>query len=373
MLLSAKKILRILLYIVLPLLLAFVYIIIILIAQRPNTPPTVKKHNTPQVIPVSPFVSRSGTTLIVKGSSLHLIGYNWTWLGTGCARPTDVEIDAIFSQIATVSHGNVIRTAFYQSGSNSGLYTDFDRYIQHAKHYGLYIVPILVNDLDNCEPAKIMSRSAWYQWGYTEPSDGYPLSFRTYALRLAAHYANESTIAFWQLVNEPDAHPCGAAGAQTLRNFADDMTIALKRVDPNHMVDLGVPGQCAGGTIADYMQIVSGQVELCDVWHDYKAPATPLPSQMSQRINSCQRLNKPSFVGESGMCAGITADQTCSWTIDHTTLQQRATFLAAKLEAGLSAGLAGYILWNKGDKSVEGDIGPDDPTESVMSQYGSAH
>jgi hypothetical protein len=316
----------------------------------------------------NPFVTRSGTTLMVNGSPLRLIGYNWHWMGTGCSTPTDVQIDATFSQIKTASHGNVVRTAFYQSGSNDGAYTDFDRYIKYAKHYGLYIVPMLVNQLANCEPAKTLERGNWYQWGYTQPDDGYPLSFRAYALRLTQHYANEPTIAFWQLVNEPDASPCSEASAQTLRTFADVMTTALKTVDSHHMVDLGAPGECAGDTTADYMQVVSGQVDLCDVWHDYGQVATPLPSKMLQRLNVCQRLNKPSFVGEAGICADVTASQTCSGVITFTSLQQRATLFAVKLDAGFNAGLAGYILWNRGDTSVQGDIGPGDPIESVLAK-----
>ncbi len=317
----------------------------------------------------NPFVSRSGTTLMVNGSPLRLIGYNWHWMGTDCPPPTDAKINATFSQIKTASRGTVIRTAFYQGGSNDGAYTDFDRYIKYAKHYGLYIVPMLVNQYSSCEHTKIIERDIWYQRGYTQIDDGYPLSFRDYALRLAQHYASEPTIAFWQLVNEPDAGPCGEAGAQTLRHFADDMTTALKTVDPHHMVDLGVLGNCAGDTIADYTQVVSGQVDLCDVWHDYAQVATPLPSRLLERLNICQHLNKPSFVGESGICADVTASQTCSGTITSTSLHQRATLFAAKLDAGFNAGLAGYILWNKGDKSGESDIGPDDPTESVIAEH----
>jgi hypothetical protein len=308
---------------------------------------------------------------MVNGEPLHLIGYNWHWMGTGCPAPTDAEINATFSQIATASHGNVIRTAFYQSGSNNGAYTDFDRYIKYARQYRLYIVPMLVNQWENCEPGKTKKSGIWYQSGYTQPDDGYPLSFRDYATRLVQHYANEPTIAFWQLVNEPDVDSCGAAGAQVLRNFADAMTRALKTVDPHHMVDLGVPGECAGDTTADYMQIVSGQVDLCDVWHDYERVATPLPSQMSQRLNICQHLNKPSFVGESGICADITANHTCSGDITPTSLHLRATLFAAKLDSGFNAGLAGYILWNKGETSVEYAIGPSDPMESVLTKYGS--
>ncbi len=90
---------------------------------------------------------------------------------------------------------------------------------------------------------------------------------------------------------------------------------------------------------------------------------------MQQRIGICQNLNKPSFVGESGICADTTASEACSGTITTTTLQQRATFFDAKLGAGFNAGLAGYIIWNKGSESVQDDIGPGDPTESVLAKY----
>ena len=357
---SSRKRFHVLSIAALLLLLIIISIIIITSLQRQDLVPHVAG---------SPFVTKSGQNLMVNGSLLHLIGYNWHWIGSDCRAPTDTEIATTFSQIKTASHGNIVRTAFYQSGSNNGAYTDFDRYIAYAKKYGLYIVPVLVNHLTNCEPSTATKTSSWYQSEYKQPNDGYPLSFRDYTIKLARHYANEPTIAFWQLVNEPDADPCGAAGAQILRSFADDMTAALKAVDPNHMVDLGAPGGCAGDNTTDYTRIVSGQVDLCDVWHDYDQAATPLPSQMQQRIGVCQNLNKPSFVGESGICADITASETCSGTITTTTLQQRASFFDAKLGAGFNAGLAGYIIWNKGSESVQDDIGPGDPTEGVLAKY----
>jgi hypothetical protein len=368
---SLISIARTLIYFVLPLILGVVFVTSVTIPYWHVNLSQKTAMSKKAQITKSPFVSKAGTTLTVNGEPLRLIGYNWSWMGTGCSKPTDAKIDAAFSQIKMGSHVNVIRTAFYQSASNNGLYTDFDRYIKYAKRHGLYIVPMLVNQWDSCEPAKTMSRSLWYQWGYKQPSDGYSHSFRTYAQRLAAHYAHEPTIAFWQLVNEPDANPCGPAGAQILRSFADDMTLALKTVDPNHMVDLGAPGKCAGDTPADYMQMVSGQVDLCDVWHDYDQIATSLPSRMVERLNTCQSLDKPSFVGESGICADVGSSQTCTGTITPASLQLRAQLLAAKLNAGFSTGLAGYIIWNKGSRSVKNDIGPEDPVEKVLAQYAS--
>ena len=317
----------------------------------------------------SPFVTKSGPNLMVNGSPLRLVGYNWHWMGTGCGAPTNTEIATTFSQIKTASHSNVTKTAFYQSGSNKGAHTDFDRYIAYAKKYGLYIVPMLVNHWTNCEPSKATKPSSWYQSGYKQTNDGYPLSFHDYAINLARHYANEPTVAFWQLVNEPDAGPCGAVGAQILQSFADDMTTAIKAVDPNHMVDLGAPGECAGDSITGYTTIVSGKVDLCNVWDDYGQAKIVLPSQMQQRIAICRNLNKPAFVGESGICADVIATGDCSGIVTTATLGQRAAFFDAKLSAGFNAGLAGYIIWNKGNQSVQNDIGPGDPTESVLAKY----
>src|SRR5258708_1666302 len=317
----------------------------------------------------SPFITRSGPNLMVNGSILRLIGYNWHWVGTGCGSPSNTQLETTFSSITDNSNGNVVRTAFYQSGSNNGAYTDFDRYIAYAKKYGLYIVPVLVNHWTSCEPSTATKTTAWYQSGYKQTNDGYPLSFRDYAIKLARHYANEPTIAFWQLVNEPDVL-CSAGAAQILRGFADDMTTAIKAVDPNHLVDLGTPGWCVGNNPKDYATIVSGQVDLCDVWHSYDDGPTPLPSSMQRRISVCQNLKKPSFVGEGGICANVTAGGSCSGAVTPATLQQRASFFDAKLSAGFDAGLVGYMLWSKGEQSIQDDIGLGDPTESVLAKYG---
>ncbi len=318
---------------------------------------------------VSPFVTKSGSNLMVRGSRLRLTGYNWHWTGTNCAAPNTTEIDTTFAQIKIASHGNVVRTAFYQGGSKGGNYTAFDHYIAYAKKYGLYIVPILVNHWTSCEPSTATKTSSWYQSGYTQTSDGYPLSFKNYAVKLAKHYANEPTIAFWQLVNEPDTDTCGSDGAHILRTFADAMTTAIKAVDPHHMVDLGVPGGCAGDTITDYTSIVSGKVDLCDIWHDYQQVTTALLSDLQQRMQVCQQLKKPSFVGESGIEADITANGSQSGTITAASLKQRANFFDAKLNAGFKAGLAGYMIWNKGSQSEQDDIGPGDPTERILAKY----
>lgn len=326
---------------------------------------------TPPLCAYSQFIAAKRSLLCVNARPLRLIGYNWNWMGAGCQTPTDAQIEQTFTQIEKLSKANVVRTAFYQSGSNGGSYIDFDRYIAAAKRHHLYVLPILANEWTSCEPSDTAKTAAWYQIGYTQVGDGYPLAYRDYVKRLVAHYANESTIAFWQLTNEPDTSgaPCGAPAAQTLRTFADDMTSVIKSVDPHHLVDLGVPGGCAGDTPADYQEIVAGSVGVADVWHDYDQVTTPAPSMLQQRMQVLQALHKPAFVGESGICADVAPTGACDGVVSHASLTRRAAFFDAKLAAGFRLGLSGYIIWNKGSQSVHGDIGPADPTEGVLAGY----
>jgi len=316
------------------------------------------------------YISHTGTQLTLNGSPLRVTGYNYTWMGTNCSDPSDADLNAAFAAIQNASRGTIVRTAFYQSASNNGSFTDFDRYVAAAKHYGLRIVPMLINEWTDCEPSSSMKYLPWYQTGYTQANDGYPLSFHDYAVRLAAHYANEPTIAWWQLVNEPDArnadNSCSeSTAASALRAFADTMTGAIKAADPHHMVDLGAVSWC-GGQGNDYQLINAGKTDLCDAYHDYGSPTTPMPSNLQNHLNACHSDNKPAFVGEAGICADVTTTGSCGGTVTAASLTQRASLFKAKMDAAFTAGAAGYIIWEQGTSSVGWGVGPGDPTEGVM-------
>jgi len=316
------------------------------------------------------YISHTGTQLTLNGSPLRVTGYNYTWMGTNCSDPSDAELDAAFAAIQNASRDTIVRTAFYQSASNNGSFADFDRYVAAAKHYGLRIVPMLINEWTDCEPSSRMKYLPWYQTGYTQANDGYPLSFHDYAVRLAAHYANEPAIAWWQLVNEPDArnvdNSCSESiAASALRAFADTMTDAIKAADPHHMVDLGAVSWC-GGQGNDYQLINAGKTDLCDAYHDYGSPTTPMPSHLQNHLNACHSDNKPAFVGEAGICADVTTTGSCGGTVTAASLTQRASLFKAKMDAAFTAGAAGYIIWEQGTSSVGWGVGPGDPTKGVM-------
>jgi hypothetical protein len=272
---------------------------------------------------------------------------------------------------------------FFQSdmatGSNS--YAPFDQVVDAANAVGMKIIPALTNQWQPCDepnptmPEKLQS---WYQSGFTQPEGGYSLSFLQYAIGLVRHFAYNPTIAFWQLVNEAEAPgPSGCdetAAASALRSFGDKMQFWIHAFDPAHLVNVGTQGAGECGTAgSDYEYVYAGRLNLCEV-HDYSDPATAMPTgpnSLSSDISSCHALNKPIFIGEAGIPANVQPDGSSgSAPITLTSLNQRATFFQAKIDAFNEAGGAGYVIWFKSpfyNTALDNaDIPDGDPSESVL-------
>jgi mannan endo-1,4-beta-mannosidase len=247
----------------------------------------------------------------------------------------------------------------------------------------------LTNQWNTCEPTSGAEKYInWYQTGYKQTGDGYPTSFRSFAQQIATRYANDPTIAVWQLVNEPEAKnpdgSCDSTAAQNaLRSFADDVTTVMHQADPNHLVDVGGAGGCGMDGAPAYSYVHAGAVDLCE-YHDYGLPADALPTNgfnlEKDYIDACHSLGKPIFVGEAGIPGNVQPDGSappCSpWPtcpggpLTVQTLQQRAKFFQAKIVAGNNAGLVGYLIWFKSpyySSSTDAyAIGNGDPTEAVL-------
>jgi hypothetical protein len=117
-----------------------------------------------------------------------------------------------------------------------------------------------------------------------------------------------------------------------------------------------------------------GTVDLCE-YHDYDNPAVAMSSgtdSLQQRITQCHRLGKPIFVGESGILANVQPNGAPGGAapVTFATLNQRAAFFKAKIDAGNRGGLVGYVIWYKSpfySPSIEPyAIGEGDPTEAVL-------
>jgi hypothetical protein len=344
-------------------------------------------QTAPSSGPTTGFVTRAGTQLVVNGQPWRFAGYNLP-----CAQPftlTDVDLGAYLDNIQNNSSANTVRTWFFQSNGGPGNWASFDRVIAALKARGMRVIPTLVNQWTDCEPTTSEKSLAWYQTGYKQPNDGYPLSFRDFATQVAAHYGNEPTIAFWQLVNEAEAPSSGGgcdetAATAALRSFSDDMATAMHQADPRHLVNLGTQGtgQCGANGGADYRNVHAGALDLCE-YHDYGAAGQAMPSNgvnlLKERIADCHALGKPIFVGESGIAGNVQPDGSepacpswpnCTVPLTFQTLQQRATFVQAKIQAANTAGVVGYVIWFKSPYYAPSTdhyaIGDGDPTEPIL-------
>jgi hypothetical protein len=347
--------------------------------------------------PTTGFVARSGTQLLVSGQPWKFAGYNLP-----CAQPFTLaagQFDYYLDNIALNSGANAIRVWFFQSNGGPGNWTPFDQVISSLKARGMRAIVTLGNGAGTCDSltgnqaAKPLS---WYQTGYTQPTDGYKLSFQSFAQQVAAHYASEPTVAFWQLLNEASAPSLNTSGTyycdntaamNALRTFSDAMAGTLHQADHNHLVNLGTQGsgQCGlDGTGFKYVH--AGALDLCE-YHDYGFASQALPSNgndlLKEQIDGCHSLGKPIFVGESGIQSNVQPDGSqppCNTSVfppDCTanpitpqTIQQRATFFQAKILAGNTAGLVGYLVWFKSPYYAPSTdllaIGDGDPTENVV-------
>jgi hypothetical protein len=317
----------------------------------------------------SPFVTAHGTQLYLNGQPWYFTGYDHYQLassqpGFQCGLPmSDAERFALMAQISHNSGSGAVRAWFFQSyqAGDPNNFSQFDAALRAAAAYNVKVIPTLVNQWGDCEPVGYRVAD-WYVNGYKTASE-YPLSFRDFAARMAAHYRNDTRIAFWQLVNEAEtmdssSGPCDPNGAQILRSFGDDMANLMHATDPNHLVSLGTMGggQCAAGG-GQYQYLYSGSIDICEV-HDYDGPYSEGDpwNGIAVRQQQCRALNKPLFTGEAGM-----------QTTEFSSLQDRARAFAAKAAFAFNGGEVGFLIWSANLGPSQGyDVGPGDPTEAVM-------
>ncbi|MBV9099568.1 MAG: cellulase family glycosylhydrolase [Candidatus Dormibacteraeota bacterium] len=290
---------------------------------------------------------------------------------------SDQEVDSFFSEMQQRNGSLVLRTWFFQSfqNGNPANFAQYDRLLAAAAAHGIRVVATLSNQWGACEPGHPYHSITWYQGGYRQTNDGYPLSFRDFAVSMARHYANNPTIAMWQLVNEGEAASshggsCNeSAAAQALRSFGDDVTAGMKAVDPNHLVNLGTMGggQC-GTSGADYAYVNGGRTDVCEL-HDY-AHQVVMGGRTSGIVpdtHTCGGLGKPLFAGEVGIDASVLPNWSLSGVVTPVTLATRAVLFQQKMDAMFSLGVSGFLIWSKTlTPSVSWHVGPGDPTEAVM-------
>jgi mannan endo-1,4-beta-mannosidase len=330
--------------------------------------------------PIS-FVGRAGRNLILNGRPFRFTGlniYNANSLWT-CAYPLGAGPDLAASLAAIGPGQSVFRSFFFQRMATTKGQRDwsaFDHTLAVARAHGEYVIATLTNQWGACEePVPGYKTESWYQSGYRTRLDAtVPSGYRDWVREVVTRYRNDPTIMAWQLVNEAEdggapGGPCSPTASASLKAFATDVSQLIKSLDPNHLVSLGTIGSGQCGTVGNAYQDVHSiaSIDLCEV-HDYGAPTSSIPGDqwngMQVRINQCRALNKPLFVGETGIEAAAVGGDA-----------RRAKLFADKFAAQFGAGIVGELIWDylpgpdAGSKLDTYYVGPGDPVLSLFASY----
>jgi Tol biopolymer transport system component/plastocyanin len=329
----------------------------------------------------SGLVTRDGTRLLLDGQPFRFTGFDvynansdgWCGAPLGSGPELDRALNAWGSRM------EVMRSWFFQplainKGTNQRDWSAFDHTLATASAHGIKVIATLTDQWGECgsnasNPAKTAD---WYVDGYKQVQLGMIDSYRDYVSEVVTRYRGDPRIAFWQLINEAEVSPCAPGDTtphDTLKAWATDVSGLVKSIDPDHLVSLGTigSGQC-GAQSTEYQDLHDiATIDLCE-FHDYGAADVPIPGDqwngLAARIDECNALDKPIFVGEAGI-------KPNDFGVDGT-FQGRADAFAAKLQGQFAAGVQGFLAWawspNLPPTSdpTGYDIGPGDPAIDAL-------
>jgi len=334
----------------------------------------------------SGFISVCSTQLCQNGQPYRFTGINIYMAASGgtpssCGGELYPDVSVPLSDMPD---GITFRMwAFQNFFESNGTFnwTNFDQVLSIAAAHNDKIIPALANQYNYCEPnTKDIS---WYQTGYkntVEPGDA--VTYRQYVSNVVSRYANNPTIAMWQLVNEGEAvnsdGTCSESAAlSAMLGFSNDVGGLVHSLDPNHPVSLGALAGYSGAGIqwcdaanSDYQTLMASPGnDVCD-FHDYGYPANPMgnPSapNLASAIQMCHADGKPIMVGETG----IFAD-------NDGALATRASEFNAKFTAQFQAGVVGELMWAWSvkpayvipDSDPDYGIFPGDPSLNILGTF----
>ena len=335
------------------------------------------------------FVSRNGTQLTLDGQPYEFTGINiYNINSDGWCGPDMRSGQTLDDALTAIGPGmEVIRGWFFQGSAidwTTGTrdWTAFDHALDVAGAHGLKVIPTLTDQWGECgthvnDPANGTKTRQWYVDGYKNSQPGMLVSYREWVAEVVARYKDDPRIALWQLSNEAEIRyvdgsgndlgcPSGNEPADILRAWASDVSGLVKSIDANHLVSLGTlgSGQC-GAQGAQYQSVHDvATIDLCE-YHDYGSPLVGIPGDqyngLQVRIDQCDALDKPIFVGEAGIIPNEVGG----------TLQGRADAFQAKIDAQFAAGVKGFLAWAWSPSSTSSthdsfDIGPGDLSLGVL-------
>ena len=245
------------------------------------------------------FVGRSGTQLTLNGEPYRFTGINIYMAASGgtpssCGGELYPDVGVPLSDMP---RGIVFRFWAFQDffvSRGSFNWTNFDQVLSIAADHGDKVIPVLANQHEYCDGAG--KDLAWYQSGYrTTLETGDIVTYRQYVSEVAARYADNPTVAMWQLVNEGQALNANGTCAEpaalsALLAFSYDVGGLVHSIDRNHLVSEGTPagwngsglGQYCGAANDDFQTLMASPgTDVCD-FHDYGYPTDPMGGPLAR-------------------------------------------------------------------------------------------
>jgi mannan endo-1,4-beta-mannosidase len=345
----------------------------------------------PSVDASSPsFVSRQGQQLMLDGQPFRFTGINIYAANSDGWCGEDYTADQLRTAFDGIgARDTVLRAWFFQTmaaqkgpdGSWTGTrdWSRFDRTLAAAAEKGVHVIVTLTDQWGECGDGgdSGFKTKDWYLGGYNAPDPILAakyaswVSYRDWVTEVVSRYRDDPTILAWQLVNEAEVKDSLTAGCPVgdpddpmdhgniLRDFAQDISGLIRGIDANHLISLGTLGGGQCGTQDWQYSLVHAlpNIDLCEV-HDYSLATMPGDqwNGLQRRLDQCAALDKPLFIGETGITPNDLADKS---------LDARAELFDAKFRAQFAAGVVGELVWDyrrTGSTLGTFDIGDGDPT-----------
>ena len=298
-----------------------------------NPKPAPRKVSTPAPASINGaggYVSRWGTALLLNGQRFRFTGFD-SFVMMGCGYSYE-NLDAAGRDyyFAHLRPNSVTRIWLFP-GTNLA---QSDAIVASAKKYNQRVVFTLTDGVGGC--GDTVKDQSWF-------ASGYKGAYLNWIRTVVPHYANSPTVAFWELINEPENVDNG-----TLRAFFDTAGGLVHSLDHHHLVSSGTQPPWAYGGEAGYQYIsASPGIDIMSM-HEYdQVPAAS--GHLADALTAARADGKPLFVGEYGVVAspgGDTAYNTGNGGICET-FSQRAAMVAAKLKSYFShPEVAGALYWS---------------------------
>jgi hypothetical protein len=326
---------------------------------------------SPAAKAASNYITASGTSLMLNGQPFQYIGFNTGMEGT-CWDGNNwstAQMDTYFSKLPP---NGMTRIFTVQNGGTSIV----SQIVTEAAKYNQHLILVLGDDNSNCSDTDGSPGGAGSGKTLAFYQSGWRGNYLSWVNSIVPMFANNPTIAMWEIANEPFHTGATNVALATMESYVSGAAAAVRADDPNHLISVAPADTDDLGGIGNYTSVMSDpNINVLD-FHDYAwdyQNGAEVSSNFSQVQSAAQQLGKPFMVDEAGVEAGTGCTPTPGASNAGLTLQGRVTYLITKANDYLSSGASGIAFWDyeqDGSNCSYEMLPPNDPMIAAVQSYG---